>query len=63
MLEFKGYQARYQYVAQSDHYVAELMHSDDVVSFAAPTFEALKILLSEVVESYYEGEQSLQPSC
>lgn len=52
IIMYKGFKASVTFAPVPGHYVAEVEHGPDLVSFSASTFEELKSVMSLAVENY-----------
>ena len=51
-LIYKGFKAQVCFAPIPGHYVAEVVHGPDLVSFSAPTYQELEAMMSIAVENY-----------
>lgn len=51
-LKYKGFIAQVSFAPIPGHYVAEVVHGPDSVSFSATTYQELEQIMSVAVENY-----------
>jgi len=51
-MQYKGFVANFQYVGDLGHFVGEITHSNDTISFSAPTFKQLQETMVIAVDNY-----------
>lgn len=63
ILEYKGYQGRFDYDAEADLFHGEVLHLADVVTFQGRSIDELRQALADSVEDYLEfcAEQGRAP--
>ena len=71
LLEYKGFQARFEYLRELGMYAAEIDNGCDTIAFSAVNFKELSLLMKDAVENYltYQSKkldvlsnQSLEPA-
>ena len=51
-MQYKGFIASFHYVGDIGHFVGEIIHSNDTISFSATTFKALQETMIAAVDNY-----------